>query len=140
MIYIAVGIGGMIGALLRYYLGFSVGNWWSFPFPLGTFIINMIGCFILGWLTTYLSKIKKIHPFILTGFGTGLVGSFTTFSTFSYETVHLIQLSLWGTAAAYVLFSLWGGLSFSFFGYRLGKKWFRKQSVASFLKSDEGGE
>ncbi|MCM3239292.1 fluoride efflux transporter CrcB [Heyndrickxia oleronia] len=120
MSYLTVGIGGIIGSLLRYYIGLSSVIWWSSPFPIATLVINLIGCFVLGWFTTYLSKLKLFSPSLLTGFGTGLVGSFTTFSTFSVETVQLIQNSLWGFAILYVLGSLFGGLFFSYFGYRLG--------------------
>ncbi|MBU5211914.1 fluoride efflux transporter CrcB [Heyndrickxia oleronia] len=120
MSYLFVGIGGIIGSLLRYYIGLSSVIWWSSPFPIATLVINLIGCFVLGWFTTYLSKLKLFSPALLTGFGTGLVGSFTTFSTFSVESVQLIQNSLWGFAILYVLSSLFGGLFFSYFGYRLG--------------------
>ncbi len=112
MSYLSVGIGGIIGSLLRYYIGLSSVIWWSSPFPIATLVINLIGCFVLGWFTTYLSKLKLFSPSLLTGFGTGLVGSFTTFSTFSVETVQLIQNSLWGFAILYVLGSLFGGIIF----------------------------
>lgn len=120
MLYIYVGIAGIIGALSRYFIGIYFNQWWVYDFPLATFITNMAGCFILGWFTTFLPRLKFIHPYMVTALGTGLVGSFTTFSTFSVETVQLISASKWGTAILYVLLSLWGGLLFSWFGYRLG--------------------
>lgn len=134
--YLAVGIGGMIGAVLRYVISWGFDAWQIASFPIGTFIINLLGCFILGWFTTYLAKLNKFPPFVLTGFSTGLIGSFTTFSTFSYETAHFIQLSLWGLAVLYVLCSLWGGLLFSFLGFRLGEKWFHNRMNSS---DREGG-
>ncbi|MEH7121425.1 fluoride efflux transporter CrcB [Neobacillus vireti] len=121
MNFLLVGIAGIIGAVLRYGLGVYFDQWWFHHFPLATFMINMAGSFILGWLTNFLPKIKSLHPHVITALGTGLIGSFTTFSTFSVETVHLISAARWGVAILYVLLSLWGGLLFSWLGYQLGK-------------------
>jgi fluoride exporter len=125
--FLLVGIAGIIGAILRYLLGVYFNQWWFHAFPLATFITNMLGSFILGWLTNFLPKVKSLHPHVITALGTGLIGSFTTFSTFSVETVHLINSARWGTAILYVLLSLWGGLLFSWLGYQLGME--RKAEV-----------
>ncbi|ULT54681.1 fluoride efflux transporter CrcB [Neobacillus drentensis] len=122
MKYILVGIAGIFGAILRYLVGVYFNQWWFHAFPLATFMTNMLGSFILGWLTNFLPRFKSLHPHIITALGTGLIGSFTTFSTFSVETVHLISSARWGTAILYVLLSLWGGLLFSWLGFRLGIK------------------
>ncbi|PFA67664.1 fluoride efflux transporter CrcB [Bacillus sp. AFS015802] len=124
MVYILVGAAGMVGALLRYYLGILAGDWWDFTFPIGTFLANMIGSFTLGWVTTYLFQLKKIHPMAATAIGTGLIGSFTTFSTFSVETVNLLSHSHLFTAFLYVLGSAFGGLLMSWAGYTFGKHTF----------------
>lgn len=116
--YIIVGIAGIIGALLRYYLGLWVHNWWEYSFPFATLITNYIGCFALGWFTTWVAR-SKFPSRVQTGIGTGLIGSFTTFSTFSVETVQLIQQHLLGIALLYVLLSLWGGLLMAHGGYYL---------------------
>ena len=122
MNFILVGIAGIIGATLRYLLGVYFSQWWLNDFPLATFVTNMVGSFLLGWFTHFLPRFKALHPHVITAMGIGLIGSFTTFSTFSVETVHLIEASKWGTAILYVLLSLWGGLFFSWLGYRLGLK------------------
>ncbi|WP_042463361.1 fluoride efflux transporter CrcB [Neobacillus dielmonensis] len=121
MNYLLVGIAGIIGALLRYLVGIYFGHWWFHDFPLATFIINMVGSFLLGWFTNLLPRFR-LHPHVITALTTGLIGSFTTFSTFSVETVQLISTDKWGTALLYVLLSLWGGLLFSWIGYRAGLK------------------
>jgi CrcB protein len=118
--FLLVGMAGIIGALLRYLLGSYFNQWWFYDFPLATLLINLVGSFLLGWLTNFLPRFSSIPPYVLTALGTGLIGSFTTFSTFSVETVHLISAAKWGTAISYVLLSLWGGLLFSWFGFRLG--------------------
>ncbi|MEO2074253.1 MAG: fluoride efflux transporter CrcB [Bacillus sp. (in: firmicutes)] len=122
MNFLLVGIAGIIGAAARYLLGVYFSQWWLGDFPLATFVTNMAGSFILGWFTHFLPRFKALHPHVITAMGTGLIGSFTTFSTFSVETVHLIDAGKWGTAILYVLLSLWGGLLFSWLGYRLGLK------------------
>ncbi|MCC9087320.1 MULTISPECIES: fluoride efflux transporter CrcB [Bacillus] len=126
MIYLLVGTGGIIGSLLRYYLGVFTHSWWGYDFPLGTLLINLIGCFVLGWFTSRIVKLKQFHPHVLAGLGTGLVGSFTTFSTFSVETVTLIQHHLAGFAFLYVLLSLFGGLMMSWLGYDIGHRSFKR--------------
>lgn len=131
MIYVWVGVAGAGGALLRYYLGLAVGFWWLGLFPLSTFIANMSGSFVLGWFTAYILKFKKFSPRLLTAFGTGLIGSFTTFSTFSVETVHLLEKSHWGAALGYVGLSLFGGLAMSASGFNIGKWLDRKRRMVT---------
>jgi fluoride exporter len=120
VIYVVVGLAGIVGALLRYYLGLFVGALWNGLFPLATWLANIIGCFALGWLTAYLPRLRTIPPYVVTGLGTGLVGSFTTFSTFSIETVQLLRTSHFGLALFYVFLSMCGGLLMAWFGFRLG--------------------
>ena len=115
---LAVGIGGAIGASLRYFLSqiivYEVG------FPLATCIANLIGCFLLSYLLS--GKLLKSYPKMKLALTTGLLGSFTTFSTFSNETISLISDQLYGIAFVYVLLSALGGLLLSFVGYRLGNR------------------
>lgn len=118
--YVAVGIAGMVGASLRYLIGLSFQHVWLYDFPFATFSTNMVGCFLLGWFTLLLPRLKFLPPVMSPALGTGLIGSFTTFSTFSVETVELMINSKWGIALLYILLSLWGGLLFLWLGYRFG--------------------
>lgn len=120
MVYLYVGIGGIAGAIMRYALSVMMGSSDPAAFPAATLITNLIGCFILGWLTTYLKKFASRNPFLMKGVGTGLIGSFTTFSTFSVESIQLIQAGQFITAFFYILLSLFGGLAASYTGYYLG--------------------
>ena len=113
---LAVGIGGAIGASLRFFLSQIIV--YEAGFPLATFSANCIGCFLLSYLLS--GKLLKNYPKIKLALTTGLLGSFTTFSTFSSETISLISDQLYGTAFVYVLLSAIGGLLLSFVGYRLG--------------------
>jgi len=75
-----VGTGGAIGALCRHYLGTAVDVEW---FPLGTLTVNVVGSFVLALMT-----FASLDADILLFLGTGACGSFTTFSSFSFDTVH----------------------------------------------------
>ena len=131
VIYVVVGLAGIVGALLRYYLGLFVGGLWNGLFPLATWLANIIGCFALGWLTAYLPRLRNLPPYVVTGLGTGLVGSFTTFSTFSVETVQLLHTSHLELALFYVFLSMCGGLLMAWFGFRLGHGRLRAQKEAA---------
>lgn len=122
MIYLWVGTAGVVGALLRYFLGILVDFWWLGPFPLATLFANIVGAFALGLLTMSIAKMKRFSPRLLTALGTGLVGSFTTFSTFSVETMDLLRDSHTGLAFIYVFFTVVGGLATSALGYNLGRR------------------
>ncbi|HEX7065842.1 MAG TPA: fluoride efflux transporter CrcB [Bacillales bacterium] len=129
-IYLLVGAAGMAGALLRYYVSIMIEPGWMSGFPLGTFSANMIGSFVLGWFTTCIVALKKMPPPVLKAIGTGLIGSFTTFSTFSVETVELLQQGLWEAAFLYVFLSLAGGMLMAGLGYHVGHLIYRKGKSA----------
>ncbi len=116
-----VGLGGVLGAILRYWIGMSFAPAQPGAFPLGTFLANMIGSFGLAWLTSKMASAQRVPQWIVTGIGTGMIGSFTTFSTFSVETTHLFLGAHYKTAIFYVLISLLGGWLLAFLGYHLGR-------------------
>ncbi|MFG6496587.1 fluoride efflux transporter CrcB [Fictibacillus sp. UD] len=121
MNYLFIGFGGIVGAQLRYYVGLMVVHKSLAGFPIATLAANLLGCFALGWFTTRVANHKIMRPEIISGLGTGLIGSFTTFSTFSADTMLLIQDNRLGTAFLYVFISLFGGLLLSWAGHRLGE-------------------
>lgn len=117
MNYVWIGIAGIVGTWLRY--GISLWIQRLSPqllFPIGTLTVNLIGCFVLGWFSQWALNKACITPRIRTGIQTGLIGSFTTFSTFSVETVQLFQHELYASAAAYMGISLVGGLCLVWLG------------------------
>ncbi|WP_026826839.1 MULTISPECIES: fluoride efflux transporter CrcB [Exiguobacterium] len=122
MLYIYVGLAGAVGALARYGLGLLVDSFETSPFPVATLFINLIGSFLLGWLTHRFLQAGKHSPQIVTIVGTGMIGSFTTFSTFSVETIQLVENDHALLAVAYVFLSITLGLWSSWFGYRIGTK------------------
>lgn len=121
MVYFLVGLAGFLGAILRYLIGLVLSDE-SQVFPFSTLIINLIGSFLLAWLTTVVFKKISIASNIKTAIGTGFVGSFTTFSTFSVESVKLFQSNHLFLGVIYVLVSLFGGLILSRLGFSVRKE------------------
>lgn len=110
-----IGLGGAVGAMGRY--GISV-LLTEEGFPIATLCTNLFGCFLLSFLV-HQNYIKKLLPMsIFTALTVGLIGSFTTFSTFSVETI-----ALWNStkilAVLYVMISVVGGLLFCLSGYKV---------------------
>lgn len=109
---IAVGLGGFAGAVARYALAGAVGRWAShLPVPLGTLAVNVLGCFLLGFLTIYARERGWLLGTTRLFLGVGFLGSFTTFSTFGQETIALLQVGQPGAGAVYVLLQVGVGLT-----------------------------
>jgi CrcB protein len=118
---LAVGIGGIIGANLRWQVGEWAADRWATPFPWGTLLINLTGSFVLGLYLTLVTERFAGRPLTRLLFATGVLGAYTTFSTFAYETVRLLQHGHFLTAAAYVAASLALGLIASIAGIALAR-------------------
>jgi fluoride exporter len=120
LVYIGVGLGGMLGSILRYYVSLSTENFMNVGFPLGTLFANLTGSLFLGWFTSKVLVSKKVNPVLAVAISTGITGSFTTFSTFSIETLAMIETGRLGAAILYILISAIGGLLLSAVGYFAG--------------------
>ncbi|MFW0778807.1 fluoride efflux transporter FluC [Rossellomorea marisflavi] len=120
MIYVWVGVAGAVGAVLRYLVGIYVYS--GSVFPVATLITNLIGSFLLAIFTTVLVERWSLSPMVKTAIGTGMIGSFTTFSTLSVETVALFEGGRTGLAFLYIALSIFGGLFMSRIGFRLTEK------------------
>jgi CrcB protein len=104
-----VGIGGGVGSVLRYLISRYVEMQALTSFPLGTFIVNIVGCFIIGVI--YGLAIRNMaSPEMRILLAAGFCGGFTTFSTFSYETLSLIRDGQPGFALLYIAGSVLAGL------------------------------
>lgn len=122
MIYWVIGIAGMIGALLRYYVGLWLPTSELGGFPVGTLLVNFLGCFLLSWFSVKSTELKMIPSWVQISFTTGLIGSFTTFSTFSIEVIQMIDADSWGMALFYIILSLWGGFALAWCGYQVATR------------------
>lgn len=116
---LAIACGGALGATLRYYVAVSINAKLGDAFPYGTLTINMAGCLLLGLTVSFCLRHPEM-PFPIKLFIiTGLLGGFTTFSTFSLETFELL---LNNTVFGFmnIALSLIGGLVMIALGMRLG--------------------
>ncbi len=88
--YLAVFVGGGIGAVSRYLLAGWIGQQWGRSFPLGTFVINITGSFLIGFLMTLMAERLIENPQWRLFLVVGGLGGYTTFSSFQYETGKLV--------------------------------------------------
>lgn len=109
MLILYIAFGGALGATARYGLGAWIHSWAGTTFPWGTFAVNAVGSFLLGFTLRHLEG-SAATPELRALLTVGILGAFTTFSTFTYETVTLIQGDEWARAALYSVGSLLLGL------------------------------
>ncbi len=100
----AIALGGAAGTLARFGVG-AYAQRFSGTFPFSTLAINVLGSFLLGFLMRYLLA-SAAAPELRVGLTIGFCGGFTTFSTFSYETVRLLEQGSYGRAGTYVVMSV----------------------------------
>ncbi|MGG0176571.1 fluoride efflux transporter CrcB [Gottfriedia acidiceleris] len=128
MNYLLILIGGFFGAILRYIIGLSIHPL-SNGFPIQTFLINIIGCFFLGFFLP-MAKVKLKPEYTLL-IGTGFTGAFTTFSTFSLENVILMDEKKLLVSLVYIISSLVVGISLAYLGFKVAEKFNKVKGVTS---------
>jgi CrcB protein len=89
--YVLVLIGGGIGACARYWASNVVYRWLPSDFPYGNLVVNISACFLIGFLMTGLNERFAVNPSLRVFLTIGLLGGYSTFSSFSYETLTLIK-------------------------------------------------
>ena len=104
-----VALGGALGAVARYGVSLLVARFWTADFPLGTFLINVSGSFILGFFATFAAERSALDPLWRLLVATGFVGAYTTFSTFEYDTQRLTEDGATAIAFANVAASVIAG-------------------------------
>lgn len=114
--FLLVGLGGALGSMLRYaaYLLITVKH-----FPFGTFLVNIIGSFIIGIVLALSLKDESFLNNWKVFLATGICGGFTTFSSFSAENVALLQNGKFGIALLYITLSIVLGIAAAWLGFKL---------------------
>ena len=106
-----IGIGGFVGAVSRYGLALWIGQRWGRAFPLGTFVINVSGSFLIGLLMTLMAERFTVNPQWRLLLVVGFLGAYTTFSTFEYETGSLLKDGEWTFAMLNIILSVVAGFA-----------------------------
>lgn len=111
------GLGGFVGAALRHGVGGAVQRWLSYPFPWGTTFVNLLGCLLIGALWGFLLgrdwPYVRLQTFLLTG----LLGGFTTYSTFAWDSLALLREGRVSAGLLFMAAHLIGGLLAAAAGY-----------------------
>ena len=124
MPYLLVGLGGFLGANARYILAREIGAAVATRFPLGTFVINVTGSFLLGVLGTVVAaKLAPGSESLRLALGVGFLGAYTTFSTFEFETHALVEDGSWVLATSNMALSLVVGFVAVRLGIVLARGW-----------------
>ena len=127
---ISIALGGACGAVVRFLMSSGLYQWLGRGFPYGTLAVNLVGSFLIGLLTEalILQRIAigvEYRAAILVGF----IGAFTTFSTFSLETIYLLEQGSFGKAGLNILVSVLGCLLAVWIGLLLGRSLFLYSGV-----------
>jgi fluoride exporter len=113
--------GSAIGGVLRWLAGRTIRMYIQTPFSWPTLLVNVLGCFAIGWIHAWASRQPAFRPELLLLLTTGLCGGFTTFSAFAYENIVLMKSGNHVTALIYVAFSILGGLLATWAGMQAGR-------------------
>lgn len=119
ILLLAVAAGGAAGSLLRFGAMSAVGHWLGSGFPWGTLVVNVLGSFVMGVLIEGWALAWSVSPEMRAFLTVGVLGGFTTFSTFSLDAAYLIERQQTAAAAAYVVASVAMSVGSLFLGLML---------------------
>jgi len=118
---ISIGLAGFVGTIARYWLAGWTTQRFGETFPFGTLVVNLLGCFLAGLLTYLMFERFVVSPTARTVLLIGLLGGFTTFSSFGLQTFNLIREGEVGMALLNILVSNAAGLFMVWLGYSIAK-------------------
>ncbi len=111
-----IGLGGGVGSIARFLCQRTVYSWYPHGFPFGTLIVNVVGCFLIGFLFSFMEKNNLVKPGLKLLLVTGFCGGFTTFSAFAAENIQLLKDGRLLYFFIYIIASVALGLLATFFG------------------------
>ena len=117
--FLIVGLGSFLGGGLRFLFSRLVQTYVHHPFPLATWVVNVLGCLLIGMLNGYFERSHLLNPDIRLFLTVGLCGGFTTFSTFMNENFQLLKGEQFFILTLYASLSLLIGLLAVWAGYAL---------------------
>ncbi len=116
-----IGVFGVLGVYARYFIQQGFSRSWESPFPTGTFVINLLGSFLIGLLLAVFAARSSLSQDLKVALGVGFLGGFTTFSAYSFESLQLFQEARYTVLALYWVGSPVLGLLATLGGWELGK-------------------
>lgn len=116
-----VAVGGGIGSAARYLVSLLAVSWFGSEFPYGTLIVNLAGAFVIGLVQELGTEAVLLPDHLRLFVTTGVMGGLTTYSTFSYETVRLIEANAWHQAWVNIVVTTVISLTLCFLGIAVGR-------------------
>ncbi|MEM9451069.1 MAG: fluoride efflux transporter CrcB [Cyanobacteria bacterium P01_E01_bin.6] len=110
---IAIGLGAIAGALCRYYVSQGLEQLAGTDSPVGTLVVNLSGCFLIGIITTLAINRLLFSPELILLLTTGFLGAYTTFSSYELDTIQLLEEDVWQAFAYWISGPLLGLLFFN---------------------------
>lgn len=118
---LAVALGGLAGTFLRFGMSLWIGTHWPRHAFVATLLVNLAGCLAIGYVHGYFMARPELPAELRAGLVLGLLGALTTFSSFSLDTLRLLETGQFGTAAGYLGLSVLGGLGAAWIGLSLAR-------------------
>jgi fluoride exporter len=109
--YLLIAVGGGLGSVLRYWVASTVGGRLGVRFPFGTLVVNLTACVVIGFALTWFGQRAEISPAWRYLFAVGLIGAYSTFSTYEWETLSTLRSGAFALAALYAVGSMVLGLA-----------------------------
>ena len=119
--FLLVGLGGAAGSMLRFLVSVLTAKYYAAAFPLATFLINLLGCFLIGVFIGWFGHSGQLNQHLRLLLVTGFCGGYTTFSTFSAENLNLLQSGHHLTAFGYMATSIVAGILAVWCGLSIAK-------------------